>query len=146
MITIDRKLLRAASNFEFTGFRLFRSVVLPAALPQIVTGMRTGSEWRGWSWWRPPRARLSPRPARVHTMIDVALARPRSLSSPDFLALKASLLKELGIDESSEVLLPQAATRPRTEDPPREIPLLPDPEGFNQILYRFLATVALTSS
>ena len=42
VMTIDRKYLRAARNFEFTGVRLFRSVVLPAALPQIVTGMRIG--------------------------------------------------------------------------------------------------------
>jgi NitT/TauT family transport system permease protein len=42
VMTIDGKFLRAARNFEFTGFRLFRSVVLPAALPQIVTGMRIG--------------------------------------------------------------------------------------------------------
>jgi hypothetical protein len=35
-------------------------------------------------------------------VVDVGLARPRSLSSPDLLALKASLLKELGVDESSE--------------------------------------------
>ena len=42
VMTIDRKLLRAARNFEFSGFRLFRTVVLPAALPQIVTGMRIG--------------------------------------------------------------------------------------------------------
>jgi NitT/TauT family transport system permease protein len=42
VMTIDRKYLRAARNFEVTGFRLFSSVVLPAALPQIVTGMRIG--------------------------------------------------------------------------------------------------------
>ena len=42
VMTIDRKFLRAARNFEFAGFKLFRSVVLPAALPQIVTGMRIG--------------------------------------------------------------------------------------------------------
>jgi NitT/TauT family transport system permease protein len=42
VMTIDGKYLRAARNFEFSGFRLFRSVVLPAALPQIVTGMRIG--------------------------------------------------------------------------------------------------------
>ena len=42
VMTIDRKYLRAARNFEYSGFRLFRSVVLPAALPQIVTGMRIG--------------------------------------------------------------------------------------------------------
>ena len=42
VMTIDRKFVRAARNFEYTGFRLFRSVVLPAALPQIVTGMRIG--------------------------------------------------------------------------------------------------------
>jgi NitT/TauT family transport system permease protein len=39
---IDHKFLRAARNFEVTGFRLFRTVVLPAAFPQIVTGMRIG--------------------------------------------------------------------------------------------------------
>ena len=32
--------LRAARNFGVTGFRLFRRVVLPAALPQIITGIR----------------------------------------------------------------------------------------------------------
>jgi NitT/TauT family transport system permease protein len=42
VMTIDGKYLRAARNFEITGFRLFRAVVLPAALPQIVTGMRIG--------------------------------------------------------------------------------------------------------
>jgi NitT/TauT family transport system permease protein len=42
VMTIDRKLLRAAANFEFSGYRLFRFVVLPGALPQIVTGMRIG--------------------------------------------------------------------------------------------------------
>ena len=42
VMTIDHKFLRAARNFEFSGFRLFRSVVLPAALPQIVIGMRIG--------------------------------------------------------------------------------------------------------
>ena len=45
---------------------------------------------------------LSPRPARIQTAVDVALPRPRSLSNPDFLALKVSLLKELGVDESSD--------------------------------------------
>ena len=42
VMTIDGKYLRAARNFGFSGLRLFRSVVLPAALPQIVTGMRIG--------------------------------------------------------------------------------------------------------
>jgi len=42
VMTIDAKYLRATRNFEFSGLRLFRSVVLPAALPQIVTGMRIG--------------------------------------------------------------------------------------------------------
>jgi NitT/TauT family transport system permease protein len=42
VMTIDAKYLRAARNFEFSGLRLFRSVVLPAALPQVVTGMRIG--------------------------------------------------------------------------------------------------------
>ena len=39
---IDQKYLRAARNFEFEGFKLVRAVILPAALPQIVTGMRIG--------------------------------------------------------------------------------------------------------
>ena len=39
---LDQKYLRAARNFEFVGFKLVRSVILPAALPQIVTGMRIG--------------------------------------------------------------------------------------------------------
>ena len=45
---------------------------------------------------------LSPRPARIQTVIDVTLPRPRLLSSPALLALKASILKELGIGETSE--------------------------------------------
>ena len=45
---------------------------------------------------------LSPRPARIQTVIDVTLQRPRSLSNPDLLALKALLLKELRVDESSD--------------------------------------------
>jgi ABC-type nitrate/sulfonate/bicarbonate transport system ATPase subunit len=45
---------------------------------------------------------LSSRPARIQTVVDVDLPRPRSLSSPDLLALKASLLKELGVDELSD--------------------------------------------
>lgn len=32
--------LRAARNFELTGIQLFRRVVLPASLPQILTGVR----------------------------------------------------------------------------------------------------------
>lgn len=32
--------LRAAQNFGVTGMRLFRRVILPAALPQIITGIR----------------------------------------------------------------------------------------------------------
>jgi ABC-type nitrate/sulfonate/bicarbonate transport system ATPase subunit len=46
---------------------------------------------------------LSPRPARIQTVIDVVLPRPRSLTNPDFLGLKASLLKELGVGESWDV-------------------------------------------
>ena len=42
VLTIDAKYLRAARNFEYSGLRLFRHVILPAALPQIVTGMRIG--------------------------------------------------------------------------------------------------------
>ena len=40
---------------------------------------------------------LSPRPARIQRVIEVTLARPRLLSSPDLLALKASILGELGV-------------------------------------------------
>src|SRR5208283_3619247 len=32
--------LRAAQNFGLSGFQLFRQVILPATLPQIVTGLR----------------------------------------------------------------------------------------------------------
>ena len=42
---------------------------------------------------------LSPRPARIQAVIEVTLPRPRVLSSPELLALKASLLRELGVDE-----------------------------------------------
>ena len=42
---------------------------------------------------------LSPRPARIQAVIEVTLPRPRVLSSPELLALKASILRELGVDE-----------------------------------------------
>ena len=45
---------------------------------------------------------LSPRPAQIQTVIDVTLPRPRLLSGPALLALKASILKELGIGEVAE--------------------------------------------
>ncbi len=40
--TIDTRYLRAAENFGVSRFTLFRRVVIPAALPQIVVGMRIG--------------------------------------------------------------------------------------------------------
>lgn len=40
--TIERQYIRSARNFGFTGLRLFRLVIVPAAMPQILTGMRIG--------------------------------------------------------------------------------------------------------
>ena len=40
--TVERAFIRSARNFGFEGQRLFRLVVIPAALPQIITGMRIG--------------------------------------------------------------------------------------------------------
>ena len=40
--TIEARYLRAAANFGVSGNTLFRHVVLPAVLPQIVVGMRIG--------------------------------------------------------------------------------------------------------
>jgi NitT/TauT family transport system permease protein len=40
--TIERRYLWAAENFGVSRYRLFRSVVIPAALPQIIVGMRIG--------------------------------------------------------------------------------------------------------
>ena len=37
---IPRVYIRSAANFGVTGWRLFKKVVLPAALPQILTGLR----------------------------------------------------------------------------------------------------------
>jgi NitT/TauT family transport system permease protein len=39
---IDGRYLRVGRNFELAGVKLFRVVILPAALPHIVTGMRIG--------------------------------------------------------------------------------------------------------
>jgi ABC-type nitrate/sulfonate/bicarbonate transport system ATPase subunit len=44
---------------------------------------------------------LSPRPARIRREIDVTLPRPRVLSSPKLLALKAEILRELGVVENA---------------------------------------------
>lgn len=38
--TIERKFLRSAANFGVTGLDLFRRVIVPAAMPQILTGLR----------------------------------------------------------------------------------------------------------
>jgi NitT/TauT family transport system permease protein len=40
--TIDRRYLRAAANFGVSKSTLFRKVVLPAVLPEIIVGMRIG--------------------------------------------------------------------------------------------------------
>jgi NitT/TauT family transport system permease protein len=39
---VERQYVRAAQNFGITGHRLLRKVVVPAALPQIIVGMRLG--------------------------------------------------------------------------------------------------------
>lgn len=38
--SIERQYIRAAHNFGVSGLALFRQVVIPAALPHIITGMR----------------------------------------------------------------------------------------------------------
>ena len=38
--TIERQYIRASQNFGVTGFRLLRLVIVPAALPHIIVGMR----------------------------------------------------------------------------------------------------------
>ena len=40
--TIERRYLRAAANFGVSRRTLFRQVVIPAAMPQIIVGMRIG--------------------------------------------------------------------------------------------------------
>jgi NitT/TauT family transport system permease protein len=40
--TIDRRYLRAAANFGVSRSVLFRQVVIPAVLPEIIIGMRIG--------------------------------------------------------------------------------------------------------
>ena len=40
--TIERRYLRAAENFGVSRFTLFKQVVIPAVLPQIIVGMRIG--------------------------------------------------------------------------------------------------------
>ncbi len=40
--TIEKRYLRAAENFGVTRKKLFLQVVFPAALPQIIVGMRIG--------------------------------------------------------------------------------------------------------
>ena len=42
MHTIERRYLRAAANFGVSRATLFRRVVIPAVLPQIIVGMRIG--------------------------------------------------------------------------------------------------------
>jgi ABC-type nitrate/sulfonate/bicarbonate transport system ATPase subunit len=46
---------------------------------------------------------LSPRPARIQRMIEVTVPRPRALSDLALIALKASILTELGVDERADL-------------------------------------------
>ena len=39
---VEKQYIRAARNFGITGVRLLRQIVVPAALPQIIVGMRIG--------------------------------------------------------------------------------------------------------
>ena len=41
---------------------------------------------------------LSPRPARIRHVIEVKLPRPRRLTHPELIAMKAALLRDLGVD------------------------------------------------
>src|SRR5437868_9301238 len=47
--TIERRYLRAAENFGVSRATLFKQVVIPAVLPQVLVGMRIGLgvAWRG---------------------------------------------------------------------------------------------------
>ena len=45
---------------------------------------------------------LSARPARLQRVVDVGLPRPRSGTDPALLDLKASILRELGVDEGMD--------------------------------------------
>jgi ABC-type nitrate/sulfonate/bicarbonate transport system ATPase subunit len=45
---------------------------------------------------------LSSRPARIEAVIAVDLPHPRSLTSPELLMLKATILRALGVDEQAE--------------------------------------------
>ena len=40
--TIEKRYLRAAENFGVSRYTLFRQVIIPAVLPQIIVGMRIG--------------------------------------------------------------------------------------------------------
>jgi NitT/TauT family transport system permease protein len=40
--TIEKRYLRAAANFGVSRATLFRQVVIPAVLPQVIVGMRIG--------------------------------------------------------------------------------------------------------
>jgi NitT/TauT family transport system permease protein len=42
VLAVDRHVLEAGQNYGATGWRLFRHVLLPSALPEIFTGMRIG--------------------------------------------------------------------------------------------------------
>lgn len=39
---VEQQYIRAARNFGVNGFKLYRRVIFPAALPTIITGMRVG--------------------------------------------------------------------------------------------------------
>ena len=39
---VGREYIRAAQNFGITGYKLFSTVIVPGALPTIITGMRVG--------------------------------------------------------------------------------------------------------
>ena len=45
---------------------------------------------------------LSARPARIQRVLEVKPPRPRAMSNPELLAMKARILRELGVDEGAQ--------------------------------------------
>jgi ABC-type nitrate/sulfonate/bicarbonate transport system permease component len=87
---VDAYLVRAGLSLGARGGELFRTVVLPAALPQIFTGMRVGL---GIGWMALVAGELIAAPSGLGYMINNA----RTLFRSDYILLGMVLIGVLGL-------------------------------------------------
>jgi len=99
---VDQKLVEAGKVFGFTRGRIFREIIFPGALPNIVTGLRIGM---GYSW----RAIIGAEMIASYSGLGYMILDGQQLSQTDVVICGIIVIALLG--EFGEVLL-SCLTRP----------------------------------